>query len=50
MQRYFKKLAGVANGSYIYYWKSNDCLRKELIILKRIFIVLLQIQVIIVPK
>ena len=23
MQRYFKKLAGVANGSYIYYWKSN---------------------------
>ena len=23
MQRYFKKLAGVVNGSYIYYWKSN---------------------------
>ena len=23
MHRYFKKIAGVGNGSYIYYWKSK---------------------------
>ena len=41
MYRYFKIIAGVGNGSYIS-GNLNDCLRKELILLKRPIIVLLQ--------
>ena len=42
MYRYFKQIAGVGNGSYIYYCQLKDCLTKKLILLKHLIIVLLQ--------
>ena len=42
LYRYLKKIAGVGNGSYIYYCQLKDCLTKKLILLKHLIIVLLQ--------
>ena len=50
MFKYFKIIAGVANGSHIYYWNLKDCLTKELILLKCFIMVLFHTQIIMVLK
>ena len=43
IKRYFKGIAGVGNGKYIYYWSLKDCLMKQLILLKHLIMELIHI-------
>ena len=36
MYRYFKMIAGVGNGSYIYYWKSRELSDEKINLFKKI--------------
>ena len=42
MYRYFKRVAGVASGNYIYFGNLKDCLMEGLILLLHLVIVLLE--------
>ena len=43
MYRYFKRIAGVGNSNYIYYWQSKRFSDEKIILLKCLIVVLLQI-------
>ena len=51
MYRDFKQIAGVGNGSYIYYWQSKGLSEeKKLVLLQRVIIVLPQTSVVMLLK
>ena len=50
MYRDFKQIAGVGNGSYIYYWQSKGLSEEKLVLLQRVIIVLPQTSVVMLLK